>query len=694
MYFFSSVPFLRILPAFCLGIIFYDYDFKIYLLITFITFLVSCFILFFSIRQELIYRLRYAFGLYIQFVFFLSGYFLMWANDSGISENYFGNFKNTELYVAEIISAPVVKNGTCRVSIKINSILEKTKWKSVSGNAYVYFKEDKQTTILSPGREVVFSASPTEIAPPKNPGQFNFQRFSSLHRIHYQFYPKIGNWSLLSEKNSFSLKAIAYTLRESFLQVYKDAGLSGNEYAVLSALVLGYDDEIDNETMKAFSATGTLHILSVSGMHVGLLFSALSVLLVFLERRKSTRIFRLIFLILALWFYAFLTGLSPSVIRSAMMFTFILVGRSMNRSSNIFNTLGLTALCIFLLFDPILFFDIGMQLSFLAVGGIVFLYPKLYRIYLSRNYFVDKVWSLTAISISAQLTTFAISIYYFHQFPNYFILANLVIIPLSTFAIFGGVILLCIQFFDSAAVFIGWVLQKLIFLLNYITQFIADIPGSVWNGLTFNTIEVILLYFILIFAVVWYEKKLVVYLNLLLLFIFLTVTSFSINTLNRLNAKKLIVYSGTNHFCGHFTFGLDSWILCHSTDSLKAIQLSNNYCNYTGIPASRRTIVFYDSLKSEIEHAGIYSHRNFILVENFKLLIIDSLTPNYFAGLNWKPDLLYLEKKFFNKEQEASIHAAYVIYDGRKKDFFYLAKKGKLNKSYMDIRKGAGIFNL
>ncbi len=618
----------------------------------------------------------------------------MWANDSGISENYFGNFKNTELYVAEIISAPVVKNGTCRVSIKINSILEKTKWKSVSGNAYVYFKEDKQTTILSPGREVVFSASPTEIAPPKNPGQFNFQRFSSLHRIHYQFYPKIGNWSLLSEKNSFSLKAIAYTLRESFLQVYKDAGLSGNEYAVLSALVLGYDDEIDNETMKAFSATGTLHILSVSGMHVGLLFSALSVLLVFLERRKSTRIFRLIFLILALWFYAFLTGLSPSVIRSAMMFTFILVGRSMNRSSNIFNTLGLTALCIFLLFDPILFFDIGMQLSFLAVGGIVFLYPKLYRIYLSRNYFVDKVWSLTAVSISAQLTTFAISIYYFHQFPNYFILANLVIIPLSTLAIFGGVILLCIQFFDSAAVFIGWVLQKLIFLLNYITQFIADIPGSVWNGLTFNTIEVILLYFILIFAVVWYEKKLVVYLNLLLLFIFLTVTSFSINTLNRLNAKKLIVYSGTNHFCGHFTFGLDSWILCHSTDSLKAIQLSNNYCNYTGIPASRRTIVFYDSLKSEIEHAGIYSHRNFILVENFKLLIIDSLTPNYFAGLNWKPDLLYLEKKFFNKEQEASIHAAYVIYDGRKKDFFYLAKKGKLNKSYMDIRKGAGIFNL
>lgn len=694
MYFFSSVPFLRILPAFCVGIIFYHYDFVFPQRITVITAIVSCIILFFRIRQERMFKLRYVFGIYIQLVFFTSGYFLTVAKDDRNSENYFAHVKNPELYFAEIISSPVIKNENCRVTARINSIGVKSEWKEVTGDCYIYIKNDNEALKLTPGREIIFSASMFEIAPPKNPGQFNFRRYSALHRIHYQFYPKKNSWKLLPENDRFSLKSFAHTLREQFLGVYKSAGLSGNEYAVLSALVLGYDDEIDNRTMKAFSATGTLHILSVSGMHVGLLFSALSALLVFLERRKSTRIFRLIFLILALWFYALLTGLSPSVIRSAMMFTFILIGRSMNRNSNIFNTLGLTALCIFLLFDPILFFDIGMQLSFLAVGGIVFLYPKIYRLINFRNFILDKSWGLTAVSISAQLTTFAISIYYFHQFPNYFILANLLIIPLSTLAIFGGVILLCFQFFEAATDLFGYVLNILIFLLNYIADFIASLPGAVWNGLTFNLVEVILFYLILILIVVWKEKKLVVYFIMLLASVLFLITSFSVNTLLQLNSKKLIVYSGTNHFCGHFIFGLDSWLFCNSSDSLKAFQLSNDFCNSSGIPVDRRTIIFLDKQLSGGKHFGVYSNRNFILFGGFKVLIVDSLTPEYYRKVDWNPDLLYLEKKFFTKSSEVYIPAQQVIYDGKKKNLFYPAKNGKLNPAYWDIRNGARIINL
>jgi competence protein ComEC len=665
---FNGMPFLRILPAFCFGIIYAffmgssSYIIPVFLPVGFLILFLLTFL------KSMLYKLRFFRGFIINVVFFSLGFTLTSVKDSRDSEDYFMNSNSVILYKAAVKNATTIKNNKFRILTEIVAIYSGTFWKASTGGSYIYMPTDSAALSLHTGDEIIFSGKPDSISKPLNPGQFDFKRYASIQRIYTQFFIQASDWKMLSKENNYSLKRIAEDIRNRFLQIYQRAGLSGQEYAVLSALVLGYDDEIDQKTVQAFSATGTLHVLSVSGMHVGIIFSALSGILFFMERNRTLRSIRLVILIASLWFYALLTGFSPSVIRSAMMFSFILIGRSLNRSSSIYNSLALSAFSIFILFDPLLLFNTGLQLSFTAVWGIAFLYNGIYKTFIFENWLTDKIWSLIAVSIAAQAATFAISIYYFHQFPNYFILANLIIIPISTICIFSGIALLFLNPFNYISVFAGKIIQTLIHWLNESALFIERLPYAVWNGISISFFDLILMYLFLIVLVIWIEKKSIILFYGVMTLINIIVLSSIVTCYSRIHRNGLFLFSGTSGFCGQRVLGFDSWLITAPDDSAKAINYSDSYCNFYGIPKERRRmVIFNDSIKF-YKDGKIGVVKNRLVLGNYVIHILSDSDKETYKNDTLKSDLLYINKALSRKSWTKKLITPKIIFTDNRND--------------------------
>lgn len=538
---FSSAPFIRILPAFILGVVL---SFKGIGSVDFFIILLLLVLLLFIIWIRTSYNQQYKFRSVSPILLLLSFTCIGWLLNSfkEISIEKLNGFSvKCDLIIAESVSIPSQVGKMQRVEVMVHSYHDSMSWKSANFKAYFYYN-DSFSRNVNVGDIILFPNQLKEIDGPVNPGQFDFRYYASLKRIKYQCRLMKDNWRVLHYNTDFSILQSSKLLRDRLLESFHLAGIVGQEYAVLSALVLGYDDEINKDIMDAFKASGTLHILSVSGMHVGIVFTALAFLFKKMENKKVWWLVRLIAMILIIWFYAILTGLSPSVIRSAMMFTFILVGKSMNRNSNIYNTLAASILVICISFDPLLLFEPGFQLSYMAVAGIAFIYPPISRWFYFRNKMVASIWGLIAVSLAAQLATFPISLFYFHQFPNYFIPANLLIIPVSTIAIFGGLALFFISPFHWLLLKSGYCMSKLIWFLNYLAIQIKHLPFAVSEDLYLSFSEMIVLD-LLIFCVIYYFlEKSIRHLRVAIVLTILFVSLKSITAVRTNNRQKTIVY--------------------------------------------------------------------------------------------------------------------------------------------------------
>ncbi len=622
-------------------------------------------LLVFFAKKKTVYSQRCYIGISFQFLYVAIAFFFTEIKDERRLPDYFTSIVAGKYFIATLDEAPRGGNGKYRSPVSVTSVMAGDQPVSARGKCYLYFNGDINAARLKTGDRIFFSGVPAEIPPPANPGQYDFRRRSSIHRIYHRVYLKHQDWKKLEPEKRLNVRSFSADLRNRFLSVYRYAGISGQEYAVLSALVLGYDDEIDSGIMQAFSASGTLHILSVSGMHVGIIFSALSALLIFMERRKSLRFPRLIILIVALWFYAFLTGLSPSVIRSSMMFSFIIIGQSLNRTYNIYNSLSMSALCIFIFFDPLMLFDVGLQLSFIAVAGIAFLYPKIYQLFTFEQKLLDKTWALIAVSIAAQAATFPVSIFYFHQFPNYFILANLIIIPLSTVGIFSGIFLLFLQpipiLFDGLAWFTG----NVIFLLNRSAILFHDLPGSVWGGISITFFQMVLIYILFAMVLMFLGRKAVLYLKLSMTFLIVIFLCFIIEHHRQSRIKNLIVFSNTSEFCCQLNVGYSSWLIYHDVDSVKAIRYSDDLCLSMGQSPSKRTIVSLDQEEGQKKYGSIYICGKFILIDKFLLIDNPVLSEAKLFSKVIRPDAVYMDAKKLTEEFMASLAASKIIVNDR-----------------------------
>ena len=299
-----------------------------------------------------------------------------------------------------------------------------------------------------------------------------------------------------------------------------------DDFGVASAIMLGYRDYINPEIMRAYAGSGALHVLSVSGLHVGVVFVMLNFLLGWMDNKgRGMVIAKAVIVILFIWFYACLTGLSPPVLRSALMFSLIQIGRVSNRNVNTYNIIAGSAILI-LVFNPFALMDVGFQLSYLAVIGIIYMQPLIAKLIpinvyreldfkkqkgLARKLFVlirydstklllkflNGIWQLTAVSLAAQIVTLPLSILYFYQFPNLFLISNLVVIPLSDFVLFSGTPVFVVARIPYLGDLAGWIFSKLLACLNGFIFWIDGLPHALIQGIVFNSAQMILLYLLI-----------------------------------------------------------------------------------------------------------------------------------------------------------------------------------------------------
>ena len=342
----------------------------------------------------------------------------------------------------------------------------------VDGKILLLIGKDSAQTNFKIGQNLLIASEITSFPNNLNPYQFDYKNYMRTLGVTHQIQLKKEHIGLLPS-NSTTLRSYAGKLRNKIIHSLKQQDFKKDELAVIQSLLLGQRQDLSKELQQSYASAGIIHILAVSGLHVGIILWLLSWLLKFLDRFKYGRFLKTLILLLCLWGFALLAGLSPSVVRAVSMFSFVAIGLQMNRRTSILNTL-FASLFILLLLNPYYLFQVGFQLSYLAVFSIVILQPSLAKLYSPKNKVSGSIWKLITVSLAAQIGVLPLSLYYFHQFPGLFLLSNIVVLPFMGLILGLGILLIALNLIDFTPSFLPQFYGELISLLN---AFVLKIGG-------------------------------------------------------------------------------------------------------------------------------------------------------------------------------------------------------------------------
>jgi len=507
MNFWNKIPLFRLLTPLLIGIIsavHYNFNKLVIMELTLFVFASLLVISFFK-NYFTSYTRRWVFGVAVNLLILVFGILITEQNKPSNLLLHF-NKLNADASIVVLKEDVIAKAKSFKCEVEVIAVKSTNNWQNTEGKAILYLAKDTLSELLTYGDKIIINGKWNEIENPSNPAQFNYKTYLYNSGITSQQYVKNDDWKLMSSQERFSILKFAFLYQKKLLKILENR-FKDEELAVISALLLGYKDLLDRETIMTYSSSGAMHVLAVSGLHVGIIYLVLNSLFFFFGNIKYGNYIKAILLILSLWAYALLTGLSPSVLRAATMFSFIIIGSALKRETNIYNTLAASAF-VLLLYNPYILLQVGFQLSYAAVLGIVYLQPKLYNLFRPNNWLLDKIWAITTVSIAAQLATFPLGMYYFHQFPNYFLLSNLFVIPLATFIINGGILLFIISAIPVFPSYISWVVNKLLLFLNLSVKWVESLPYSLTLGISVTKIETLIIYgVILLFIIAISNKK-------------------------------------------------------------------------------------------------------------------------------------------------------------------------------------------
>jgi competence protein ComEC len=454
-------------------------------------------------------------------------------------------------FQASLYEAPVEKPNTYRSFIRVNKVLKDGAWQQCKGNLLVYFTKGEGSNGLRLGDVMLIHIQPEVVKPPSNPLEFNYKRYLSFRQVEHRATVKDYQWIKLEQVKETSLKYYAHQLRDYLLSQLREKGITGKNFGVGAALITGYENELTPDIVSAYAATGALHVLAVSGLHVGIIFMVLNVLLRFMEKSKRGKIVRYFIIITFLWFYAFLTGLSPSVMRAATMFTFILSGTVLDRNASTYNILAGSALFL-LVVNPFLITEVGFQLSFCAVLGIVSFHRIFYNIWQPNNFLLNQAWNISCVSLAAQLATFPLGILYFHQFPNYFLLSNLIVIPMSSIILYSGVAFILFHQVPYLSDALAWLLDMALLFINAIVHYFEDLPGAVMQGLSISTVETFSIYAIILMTYFFLRYKYAFLIKYMLLLLTINLGWQLKEATDRARQREMVFFAVNKHTAINF----------------------------------------------------------------------------------------------------------------------------------------------
>jgi competence protein ComEC len=654
----KTAPFLRILPPLIAGILLQWY-LQIPLLP--ILFGIGCFtiaLLLFSLLPDAVkfktFSLR---GVIIILLWLAVGAFLSWQKDIRHQEKWYGNFYQDSSYIIATINEPVVeKTKSYKADALVEAVVTNDSSISCKGKLLLYFSKDSSVNQLHYGDQIIINKKLQAIKNSGNPGAFNYQRYASFQQTFHNVFLKEKDWVKLPTKNINPFQQFIFTARENILSVLQKNISSGkDELGIAEALLIGYTNDLDKDLVQAYSNTGVVHIIAISGMHLGLIY----VMLVFLFSKipviNKSKWLQVVFILSCLWLFSLLTGGSASVLRSAVMFSFITIGKTFFKESSIFNSLAASAF-VMLCYNPYYLWDVGFQLSYLAVVGIVIFQKPIYNLIYIKNKKVDYVWKMIAVTTAAQILTFPVCIYYFHQFPLLFLITNLIAVPLSTIILYAEIFLVAFSWIPFIGPYLGKITGALVWLMNKIIIEINKFPFAVWDKIPANVVSTWLLYSVVIFIAGWLLNKNSKLLRISLVCLSGFVFVHGIISWKVKSQQKIIVYNVPQHRAidlvdgNNYQFIGDSILL---EDGL--LQNFHLKPGRIALQLNKRT----DSL------AGVFRSGNFFQFGNKKILLISHPLQFELPSQKINVDIIVVSKspKLYMKDLAAVFNCGQIIFD-------------------------------
>ncbi|WP_298499508.1 ComEC/Rec2 family competence protein [uncultured Algibacter sp.] len=550
--------------------------------------------------------------------------------------------------------------------------------KNVTGKTLLNIQKDSLESSLKVDDIYIIRTSFKDLKKPLNPNQFNYKKYLENKYIYHQLFTT--NKSLLAiDTKTTTLLGIADNIRQHINKKLKPFHFKPDELSIINALLLGQRQDISEEVYTSYTNAGAIHILAVSGLHVGIILIILSIILKPLEHIKHGKFIKTILLVSILWSFALIAGLSASVTRAVTMFSIVAIALNLKRPTNIFNTLAIS-MFIILLIKPLFLFDVGFQLSYLAVFAIVAIDPFLYNLWVPKYWIPNKLWHTFTITVSAQLGIVPLSLFYFHQFPGLFFISNLIIIPFLGIILGFGILIILLAVLNLLPQFGANVYGCIISAMNNFIEWVSKQEAFLFRDISFNQIHMVVSYlFIISFFRLLFKRN---YPNLrfFLISIIVIQSAFIINKLNK-PLNEFIVFHKSRH------------TLLGNTTNNKILIASD----FDSITKSKNKIITNYSVAngiSTIENQTIWP---IYQLKDKYLLVIDSLSIYHLN--TFKPDYVLLRQspKINLNRLIDSISPKLIIADGSNylsyiKHWENICKKRKL-PFHQTSKKGAYTIN-
>ncbi len=542
--------------------------------------------------------------------------------------NYIHQIQNPEKeHVVEVVLREKLKSSS--FSDRYVAIVKRLDNKESSGKILINFYKSKLTEKLEIGSNLQIKGAIFKHKPINNPDQFDYGNYLIQKSILAQMYVD-GYDVKVSSKIDTDFWYYSDQLRTKIIENLRKSGFANDELNVVAALILGQQQDISPEILHDYQFAGAIHILSVSGLHIGFILIFITFLLKPLPKNKLGSYIKLVIVLSSLWSFAVLAGLSPSVVRSVTMFSFVAVGMHLKRRTNVFHTL-LVSIFFILLFQPAFLFDVGFQLSYVALFFILWLQPLLSGLWTPKNKILSYFWDILTVSFAAQIGAFPLSIYYFHQFPGLFFITNLIVLPGLGIIMALGVFVMVLAAFGYVPILLSKALEWSVFLLNKTINWVASFERFIIQDIPFNIYLLISLNLLIVTLIIWfkkpsYNKIIAVLASVIVLQMTYFGTIWSIQ-----NQKELIVFNMKKSTLIGERIGKN--VTLFSKDSIQKNNMIKSYlvANFSTIKTQKilQNLTYFNNKKILIlDSLGVYSDNikpNILVITQSPKLNLDRL---------------------------------------------------------------------
>ncbi|MCF6295774.1 MAG: competence protein ComEC family protein [Flavobacteriaceae bacterium] len=512
--------------------------------------------------------------------------------------------------IREILKPSLYHNKYVIDVLKINN-------ETVLGKSLLNVEKDSTKANLNVDDILITSTNFQTINAPLNPHQFDYKSYLQKKHIYNQLY--IANPQLLKiSTKKHTLFGYASQLRERININLKQSNFKEDELAIINALLLGQRQDISKDIYDSYSQAGVIHILAVSGLHVGIILLLLNFMFKPIERIKHGKTIKILLIVVLLWSFAIIAGLSASVTRAVTMFSIVAIGINLKRPTNIFNTLAISMFVI-LLFKPLFLLDVGFQLSYLAVFAIVTIQPILYKLWKPKLKIIDYFWQIFTVTLAAQFGVIPVSLYYFHQFPGLFFVSNLVIIPFLGFILGFGIFIIILALLNILPSLLANLYGSIISLMNDFVSWISQQEQFLFKNISFGILEVIVSYIFIVTIVNLYKKR--NYKNVVLFLISIVgIQSTFLYNKYQATTNELIVFN-KSRFSIIGIKQKNQLLIHHNLDS-SSIDKNSTVTNYK--IGERIAETKADSIQS----IYTFNNKNLLVVDSLGIYNVKSFIPN------------------------------------------------------------------